>query len=89
MSTRHTARTGKLVDPAIEAKVQPLCEPISNWQFTLGTGYKSRAVTGSWGSLSIVTGPFSPTIVTKASVALLNGSASRPGRTSRAPPRSN
>ena len=49
-----------IVDPFIEAQFQPNCTPIKNWQFTLGTGYQSRAVTGVWGALSKVTGPFSP-----------------------------
>jgi hypothetical protein len=62
------------IDPAIEANVQPLCTPIENWAFTLGTGYQSRAMPGVWGSLSKVTGPFSPTIWTKDQVPLRDGS---------------
>jgi hypothetical protein len=62
-----------IVDPAIEAAVQPSCTAIDNWQFTLGTGYQTRAVPGVWGSLSKVTGPFSPTIVTRDQVPLRNG----------------
>ena len=37
---------------------QQACSPISNWQFTLGRGIETGAVTGIWGSLSKVTGPF-------------------------------
>ncbi len=51
---------------------QDACAPITNWRFTLGTGYQSRAVTGKWGSLSKVTNPFADQPVTKASVPLLN-----------------
>jgi Domain of unknown function DUF11 len=58
------------VDPVIEAQVQPKCSAISNWQFTLGRGYETRAVPGVWGSLSKVTGEFSPTIVTRDRVPL-------------------
>jgi len=69
-----------LVDPAREASVQPACTAIANWDFTLGTGIESRAVTGVWGALSKVTGPFSPTITTAASVPLLDGAgAAIPG----------
>jgi uncharacterized repeat protein (TIGR01451 family) len=51
---------------------QDACEPITDWQFKLGTGIKSRAVTGPWGALSIVTNPFSTDITTKATTPLLN-----------------
>jgi hypothetical protein len=61
------------VDPTIEANVQPLCTPIANWAFTLGTGYQTRAVPGVWGSLSRVTGPFSPTIWTQDTIPLRDG----------------
>ncbi|HEX4520260.1 MAG TPA: DUF11 domain-containing protein [Gaiellaceae bacterium] len=64
--------SGQPIDPSIEAANQPNCEPLSNWTFTLGTGYKSQAVTGSWGSLSIVTGAYSTSIVTKDATPLLN-----------------
>ena len=63
-----------LVDPVIEASVQPNCTPIANWQFTLGTGIESRAVPGVWGLLSKVTGEFAaPSITTEASVPLRDG----------------
>jgi uncharacterized repeat protein (TIGR01451 family) len=54
------------------APPQDACEPITNWRFTLGKGYQSRAVSGPWGSLSKVTGAFDTSIVTKASTPLLN-----------------
>jgi uncharacterized repeat protein (TIGR01451 family) len=59
-----------IVNPAVEAQVQPLCTPIANWAFTLGKGYQTRAVPGVWGSLSKVTSPFSPTIYTQQEVPL-------------------
>jgi hypothetical protein len=51
---------------------QDACKPITDWQFTLGTGIESRAVVGPWGALSIVTGPFDTPITTKSNVPLLN-----------------
>lgn len=73
---------GQAIDPAIEAKTQPNCTPLPGWTFTLGTGYKSRAITGPWGALSIVTGAFSsPTMVTQASTPLLNTQGGDTGST--------
>ena len=37
---------------------QNVCKPLPDWEFTLGHGYQSSAVTGPWGSLSKVTGVF-------------------------------
>jgi hypothetical protein len=54
------------------ADPQNACEPITNWRFTLGTGYQSKAVVGPWGALSKVTNPFDTSIVTKDSTPLLN-----------------
>jgi hypothetical protein len=63
-----------LVDPVLEASVQPDCTPIANWRFTLGTGIQGRAVSGVWGLLSKVTGEFAdPGITTEASVPLRDG----------------
>jgi choice-of-anchor A domain-containing protein/uncharacterized repeat protein (TIGR01451 family) len=76
--TLYTA--GQPIDPDIEARGQPTCTPISNWQFTLGTGYESRAVTGRWGALSIVTNPFSTSIVTKDETPLLNDQGLNTGK---------
>ncbi len=64
---------GEAMNPTVEAANQPNCKPLPNWTFTLGTGYITRAVSGPWGSLSIVTGPFSTSsIVTQASTPLLD-----------------
>ena len=50
-----------------------MCKPLVGWEFTLGTGYESHAVTGPWGSLSIVTNPFPRApIVTQALTPLLD-----------------
>ncbi len=46
---------GQPIDPGVEATNDPNCTPLPGWRFTLGTGYKTRAVSGPWGSLSIVT----------------------------------
>ena len=51
---------GQAIDPDIEAKAEPTCRPLPAWQLTLGRGIQSRAVSGPWGSLSIVTGPSRP-----------------------------
>jgi uncharacterized repeat protein (TIGR01451 family) len=63
---------GQAIDPTIEASSQPACTPIPNWKFTFGRGIQTRAVTGPWGALSIVTDPFSTAIQTRASTPLLN-----------------
>ena len=61
------------VNPDAESQPpQDKCKPIKDWRFTLGTGYESRAVTGSWGSLSRVTNPYDTFIQTQASTPLLN-----------------
>jgi Domain of unknown function DUF11 len=60
-----------LVNPVTESLApQTACSALSDWRFTLGTGYQSRAVTGPWGSLSKVTDPFSSSIVTQDSTPL-------------------
>src|SRR5829696_2991754 len=63
-------RAGQPIDPAIESANQPNCTPLPDWTFTLGTGYSSRAVSGPWGSLSIVRSPYDTNIVTQPSVPL-------------------
>ena len=75
--------SGVLVNPAYEdMPPQTLCQPLPGWQFTLGTGYESRAVTGVWGSLSKVTNAYNTQIVTQDSTPLLNDSAQAlPGMT--------
>jgi uncharacterized repeat protein (TIGR01451 family) len=59
---------GDLVDPRIEAVGQPKCRPVVGWRFTFGESYVSRAVSGPWGALSIVTDPDAQQPVTKDSV---------------------
>ena len=56
---------GQPIDPVHEDASQPDCRPLPNWRFTLGTGILERAVSGPWGSLSIVTGPFATDIQTQ------------------------
>ena len=69
--------TGILINPAYEKMPpQDRCQSIPQWEFTLGTGYQSRAVTGVWGSLSKVTNPYSTRIVTKVLTPLLNDDGS-------------
>jgi hypothetical protein len=63
--------SGEPVNPKKELEGQPNCEPITGWQFTLGSGIKEKASTGVWGALSIVTGAESPTVTTTASTPLL------------------
>ncbi len=70
-----------MMDPAVEQAHQPNCTPIPGWTFTMGTGYISRAVSGPWGSLSMVTNPFAPPIITKASTPLLDTRVFRRGKT--------
>ena len=65
-------RAGQPIDPGVEATNDPNCRPLPGWRFTLGTGYKTRAVSGPWGSLSIVTSPYDTDIVTEARVPLLD-----------------
>ncbi len=68
-----------LVDAVTEDTVQPKCKPLPNWQFTLGDGI-AGAVPGPWGSLSIVSNPFSTPVTTKASVPLLNSQGEDTGQ---------
>ena len=64
---------GDPISPAKEDAFQKNCSPLPDWTFTLGKSYKSRAVSGPWGSLSIVTSAFTQApIVTQPSVPLLD-----------------
>jgi uncharacterized repeat protein (TIGR01451 family) len=65
-------KAGDEIDPGIEAKNQPACSPLPGWSFTLGKGYRSRAVTGPWGALSVVTDPYAGSPVTQAQTPLLD-----------------
>jgi hypothetical protein len=49
--------SGEPIDPRTELAGQPTCRPITGWRFTFGAGIRSRAVSGPWGSLSIVIDP--------------------------------
>ena len=71
--------SGEPISPAKEQQGQPNCTALPNWKFTLGTGYASKAVTGSWGALSKVTGEFPTSIVTRGSVPLLDANGDRTG----------
>jgi uncharacterized repeat protein (TIGR01451 family) len=73
-------QAGQAIDPAVEDANQPNCTPLPDWRFTLGKGYKTKAVTGPWGALSIVTEPYAGTPTTKAETALLNAHAQPTGR---------
>ncbi|MDQ5840456.1 MAG: DUF11 domain-containing protein [Chloroflexota bacterium] len=73
-------RPGQPIDPAIESANQPDCTPLPDWTFTLGTGYASRAVSGPWGSLSIVKSPYDTNIVTQAQVPLRDYAGRPTGR---------
>jgi uncharacterized repeat protein (TIGR01451 family) len=68
------------ISPAIENTNQPNCSPLPSWTFTLGKGYKTRAVSGPWGNLSIVTEPYSTSIVTQPSVPLLDTNGTPTGQ---------
>ncbi len=72
--------SGQPIDPDVEAKQQPACTPLPDWQLTLGTGIQTRAVSGPWGSLSIVTNPFSTPIVTQDETDLLNDQGQPTGK---------
>jgi len=66
--------SGQLVNPtAEEIPPQNQCVPLRGWQFTLGRGYRTKASTGPWGSLSAVTNPFARApIVTQRQTPLLD-----------------
>ncbi|MCU0313921.1 MAG: DUF11 domain-containing protein, partial [Solirubrobacteraceae bacterium] len=73
-------QAGQAISPAIEDANQPNCTPLPDWQFKLGKGIKTKAVTGPWGALSIVTEPYAGTPTTKAETPLLNADAQPTGR---------
>lgn len=72
---------GEMMSPTVEQDTQPNCTPLPGWTFTLGSGYISRAVSGPWGSLSIVTGAFAPAITTLPSTPLLDDRGLPTGQT--------
>jgi hypothetical protein len=72
---------GEAVSAAKEAAPpQSACTPLTNWQFTTGTGIQG-GVTGPWGSLSRVTGTGRALGPTQASVPLLNPDGTASGST--------
>ena len=77
----HDLRRRSAGQPADRGEPQPRCTPIPNWTFTLGTGYQTRAVSGPWGSLSIVTSPFSTSLITQAQTPLLDDTGAPTGQT--------
>jgi uncharacterized repeat protein (TIGR01451 family) len=74
-------RPGEAIDPEVEQSSQPDCTPLPDWRFTLGDSYRTRAVTGPWGALSIVTNPFDTDATTKDEVALLDPQGLPTGKT--------
>ena len=79
LGKRSVYRAGQPVDPDVEATNDPNCRPLPGWRFTLGRGFEGRAVSGPWGSLSIVNSPYDTDIVTEARVRLRDY-AGRPTR---------
>jgi uncharacterized repeat protein (TIGR01451 family) len=74
---------GEPISPAKEAQGQPNCRPLPNWVFVLGTGFQTRAVNGSWGSLSKVLSPYGTSIVTQNAVPLLDAQGKDTGQSLR------
>ena len=74
-------RPGEAIDPEVERSAQPDCTPLPDWRFTLGDNYRSRAVSGPWGALSIVTNPFATDVTTQNEVALLDPQGLPTGKT--------
>ena len=72
-------RPGEPVNPVVEERSQPECRALPGWRFTLGDSYITRAVSGPWGSLSIVRNPLPRSIIgaTKSSPARRSGIAHR------------
>jgi hypothetical protein len=73
-------RSGENVDPQVEARVQPNCQPLPGWRFTLGDDYTTRAVSGPWGALSVIKGSLRDPVVTRDQTPLLNARAEPTGR---------
>ena len=79
LGRRSVYRAGQPIDPGVEATYNPNCRPLPGWRFTLGRGYRRRAVSGPWGSLSVVSSPYDTDIVTEPRVRLRDY-AGRPTR---------
>jgi uncharacterized repeat protein (TIGR01451 family) len=63
---------GEAINNKVELEQQPNCTPITGWKFTLGNSYKTKAVAGYWGALSIITGQLREPVETLAETPLLN-----------------
>jgi len=63
---------GEAIQPAKELTGQLSCQPLPDWRFTLGTAYASRASSGPWGALTVLTRAFDTEIVTRTSTPLLD-----------------
>src|SRR4051794_10686037 len=80
LDTPYTS--GQAISPQVEAATQPNCTPLVGWQFVLGTGISGTPVKGSWGSLSVVSGPVSALdTATHAALGVITTQTSVPDRT--------
>jgi hypothetical protein len=52
--------------------VQPNCTPLAGWRFTIGNAIALNPITGTWGSLSVVSGADATNITTLASIPRRN-----------------
>lgn len=75
--TRYSA--GEAISAEKEAAGQPACRPLTDWRFTLGTDYRTRAVVGPWGALTRVLNPYDTQIVTQTAVPLLDANGEPTG----------
>jgi uncharacterized repeat protein (TIGR01451 family) len=76
-NTQYPIAGGVLISPDMEdIPPQTNCQPLVGWHFTMGTGIANNPVTGVWGSLSVVSNPFSTSIVTRTSTNLLTQTGS-------------
>jgi Domain of unknown function DUF11 len=73
-------KSGENVDPEVEEQVQPSCEPLPGWEFTLGNSHTSKAVSGPWGVLSIIKGQLREPLTTKKETPLLNAQGEATGK---------
>ena len=67
---------GQPISPSVEQPNQPNCTPLTNWQFTFGSGINGQTP-GT--NLSRVANPVSPPFTTQASVPLLDTSGNPTG----------
>src|SRR5262245_38541519 len=55
-------KAGELVNPVQEQAGQSKCRPLTGWTLQVGSGISGSKVTGTWGSLSVVSGPYDTAI---------------------------